>query len=98
MLVPLTTATNRSSGVARIVIVGVLAAVIADAWLAYRSLRRLRVEIATPAIATSGHGFGARAVVTGTTRPATIDGLFGEQAPRPFEPDEPFVLDCLPGQ
>jgi len=98
MLVPLTTATNRSSGIARIVIVAVLAAVIADGWLAYRSLRRLRVEIATPIIATSGRRFAARALVTGTTRPATIDGLFGDQAPRPYEPGEPFVLDCLPGQ
>ena len=98
MMVPLTTAANRSSGVARIVIVAVLAAVIADGWIAHRSLRRLAVDVATPPVAVSGVPFGSRAVVTGATRPATVDGLFGDDEPRPFVPGVAFVLDCVPGQ
>jgi uncharacterized protein (DUF58 family) len=98
MLVPLTTAANRSSGVARLVVVGVLSATIADGWLAYRSLRRLDATITTPAVATSHRRFGARAVISGSTRAATVDGLFGDDEVQPFVPGAPFSLGCLPTQ
>ena len=81
-------------GQTRAIIVGSITLIVADGVHAFRALRRLDAEMATPAAVTAGARFDARARILGVTRPATVDPLFPDSEPTHFDGPEPFLLTC----
>jgi uncharacterized protein (DUF58 family) len=89
---------RHQPGEARAVLVGTVAVVLTDGWLAFRALRHLDADLVVPATATCGLPFRARTTVVGVRRPATVDPLVAGIDATHFDGADAFDLSCLPTQ